>query len=124
MFHIIVTSPNKKTDLLFNLLSFHGKSIKHQRINLEVGSLLEQKVPFVEDLLTDNFGLCCGLATIPENPRKEYLFEHYGDFRQAFYLFREKSDFTLVPKSLRMESGSMPRIDYLLNLKVHYMEWK
>ena len=81
MFHIIVTSPNKKTDLLFNLLSFHGKSIKHQRLNLEVGSLLEQKVPFVEDLLTDNFGLCCGLATIPENPRKEYLFEHYGDFR-------------------------------------------
>ena len=121
MFHIIVTSPNKKTDLLFNLLSFHGKSIKHQRLNLEVGSLLEQKVPFVEDLLTDNFGLCCGLATIPENPRKEYLFEHYGDFRQAFYLFREKLDFTLA---LTMESGFMPSIDYLLNLKVHYMGWK
>ena len=113
MFHIIVTAPNKKTDLLFNLLSFHGKSIKHQRINLEVGSLLEQKVPFVEDLLTDNFGLCCGLATIPENPRKEYLFEHYGDFRQAFYLFRDdfrEIRFYSSSKSLRMESGFMPKI--------------
>ena len=90
MFHIIVTAPSasetghpeKRNTLMFTLMSFNGKSIKHQRLHLERGEGAENRPPqFVDDLMNDNLGLCCGLATIPDNPRKDFLYEHFGDFR-------------------------------------------
>ena len=51
------------------------------KVCLDYESLAQQKIPFMDDLMRDNMGLCCGIATIPENCRKEFLYEHYGDFR-------------------------------------------